>query len=69
MARKRPAPARERGFLDWTGQDDGVNHWLGGRRLPCRICHRPTFLCDDAQVPCHKTCADAEFTRDRRKGS
>lgn len=50
--------------LDWTGKS-GVNHWLGGRRLPCRICRRLTWLCDDDQRPCHKTCADAELAHAR----
>ncbi|WP_289010057.1 hypothetical protein [uncultured Thermomonospora sp.] len=45
--------------LDWSGRRQGNSraHWLG-RRLPCRICHRLTFLCDDTGAPCHKVCAE-----------
>ncbi len=50
--------------LDWSGDKrrnpKAVNHWLGGRRLPCRICRKLTSLCDDNHVPCHKVCAEAE---------
>lgn len=38
--------------LDWSGRKEGNSraHWLG-RRLPCRICSKPTFLCDDTGAP------------------
>lgn len=53
--------------LDWSGDrrrnPKAVNHWNGGRRLSCRICGMPSFLCDDDQRPCHKVCAEAEQKR------
>ncbi|GII65645.1 hypothetical protein Skr01_57300 [Sphaerisporangium krabiense] len=50
--------------LDWSGDkrrnSKAVNHWMGGRRLPCRICGRLTFLCDSHGTACHKVCAETE---------
>jgi hypothetical protein len=40
--------------LDWRSPA----HWGGGRRLPCRHCHRPAFCRDDAGRPAHKVCAE-----------
>ena len=39
--------------LDWSNPD----HWNYGRRQPCRICDRPSFL-RDAKRPCHKKCVE-----------
>ncbi|MFI9570588.1 hypothetical protein ACIG5D_04005 [Microbispora rosea] len=51
-------------LLDWSGDKrrnpKAVNHWLHGRRLPCRICGKLTFLCDNNGDPCHKVCAEAQ---------
>lgn len=50
--------------LDWSHRD----HWNGGKRAPCRLCKRPTFLLDDAGRPAHKTCVEAALAAlERRK--
>jgi putative DNA primase/helicase len=40
--------------IDWSDAD----HWNRGRRQPCRICSKPSFLLDDAKRPCHKKCVE-----------
>jgi hypothetical protein len=47
--------------LDWSHPD----YWNQGRRQPCRICGKPSYLLDDAHRPCHKRCIE-EAVRDRR---
>lgn len=49
----RPASAG----LDWR------RHQVGRRRGACRICARPALLRDENGEPCHKVCAEAEWTR------
>lgn len=46
--------------LDWR------THKTGPTR-PCRICRRPAMLRDENDVPCHKTCAEAQANRPRPK--
>lgn len=41
---------------DWSDR----SHWNGGRRRPCRICGRLSFLLDHSGRPAHKTCVDSE---------
>lgn len=45
--------------LVWTQHDVGP-------RRPCRICREGAFMRDCTGRPCHKTCAEAEATRDLR---
>ncbi|WP_214327923.1 hypothetical protein [Nonomuraea sediminis] len=64
MARRRTrtsaSKARSTGNgLDWSGED-GISHWGGGQRRPCRVCGNPAFLVDDDGRPCHKVCAETE---------
>jgi hypothetical protein len=49
-----PALAGDVVRLDW----DHPDHWNRGRREPCRLCGKPSFLLDDAGRPCHKTCIE-----------
>ena len=39
---------------DWSDR----SHWGGGRRRPCRVCGRPSFLLDHLGLPAHKVCVD-----------
>lgn len=39
---------------DWSDR----RHWGGGRRRPCRVCGRLSFLLDHAGLPAHKVCVD-----------
>ncbi|TMR89080.1 hypothetical protein [Nonomuraea basaltis] len=45
--------------LDWHKKRE---HWGGGRRRPCRFCHRPSFLLDDDRRPVHKVCLERALT-------
>ncbi|MGV9386076.1 hypothetical protein ACWDRB_60445 [Nonomuraea sp. NPDC003707] len=45
--------------LDWHKKRE---HWGGGRRRPCRFCHRPCFLLDDDRRPVHKVCLERALT-------
>jgi hypothetical protein len=47
--------------LNWSHPD----HWNRGRRQPCRICGKPSFLLDDAGRPTHKRCIE-EAVSNRR---
>ncbi|MFI7469961.1 hypothetical protein [Nonomuraea sp. NPDC049646] len=50
---------RGRVSLDWHKQRQ---HWGGGRRRPCRYCHRLSFLLDDDRRPVHKVCLEQAMT-------
>jgi len=40
--------------LDWSSPE----HWNHGRRKPCRICRKPSYLLDDSGRPAHKACVE-----------
>ena len=47
--------------LDWSSPE----HWNRGRRKPCRICRKPSYLLDDAGRAAHKACIEDAVTNRR----